>query len=77
MPILHVVSVRFLEHQLTAFRWWSQMLEHALLRQPEARSAQALPPQHRFRSGLIPTAFGRIEQAEHECADEDREYFHE
>src|SRR6267154_4987461 len=76
MPILHVVSVRFLEHQLTACGWGSKKLEHVLLRQPEAQSAQALRPQHRFRGGLIRTAIRRIEHVEHECADEDREYFH-
>src|SRR4029453_9528858 len=76
MPILHVVSVRFLEHQLTACRWLSKKLKHVLLRQPEAQSAQALRPQRRFRGGLIRTAIGRIEHVERECADEEREYFH-
>src|SRR4029450_5170878 len=76
MPILHIVSVRFLEHHLTAFRWWPKKLEHVLLRQPETQSAEALRPQHRFRGGLIRTTIGRIEHVEHECADEDREYSH-
>src|SRR4030095_12377244 len=76
MTILHVLSVRFLEHQLAACRRFSKKLEHVLLRQPEAQSAQALRPQHRFRGGLIRTAIGRIEHVERECADEEREYFH-